>query len=64
MLLDITRAQNRLSPDTELALSAHRRVVAQYATTPDGRPELILYYGDKEIFFDEPVTESAPARKR
>ena len=38
----------------ELVLAMPRRMVVQYATTDDGRPELFLYYGDKEVSFDEP----------
>ena len=38
----------------ELALPLHKRMVAQYATNVDGNKELRLFYGDKEISFDEP----------
>lgn len=38
----------------ELRLPLHQRTVAQYATGDEGRRELRLYYGDKEISFDEP----------
>lgn len=38
----------------ELRLPLHQRVVTQYATGDEGRRELRLYYGDKEISFDEP----------
>src|SRR5436305_1773409 len=32
----------------------HKRMVAQYAVGESGARELHLYYGDKEICFDEP----------
>ncbi len=35
-------------------LPRHRRTIVQYATNEDGERELRLYYGDKEISFDEP----------
>jgi hypothetical protein len=37
-----------------LSLPLHRRMVVQYAQREDGVRELHLYYGDKEISFDEP----------
>lgn len=43
-----------VDPDDELALPLHKRVVAQYAKNEQGATELRLYYGDKEISFDEP----------
>jgi hypothetical protein len=43
-----------LAPDEELVLPLHKRVVTQYASGEDGAPELRLFYGDKEISFDEP----------
>jgi hypothetical protein len=43
-----------LTRETELVLPMHKRVVAQYATGEAGGRELRLYYGDKEISFDEP----------
>jgi hypothetical protein len=43
-----------LAPETELVLPMHKRVVAQYTTGETGARELRLYYGDKEISFDEP----------
>jgi hypothetical protein len=42
-----------LDPDEELVLPLHRRVVTQYAVGADGGTELRLFYGDKEISFDE-----------
>ena len=43
-----------LQPADELALPMSRRMVVQHGTTEDGRPELVLYYEDKEVSFDEP----------
>ena len=37
-----------------LMLSMHKRMVVQRATDESGHPELRLYYGPKEISFDEP----------
>jgi hypothetical protein len=42
-----------LAPGDELVLPMHKRVVTQYATGDNGAPELRLFYGDKEISFDE-----------
>jgi hypothetical protein len=47
-------AQRALEPDDELVLPMNKRVVAQYGSNEDGIRELTLYYGDKEISFDEP----------
>lgn len=44
-----------LQADDVLVLPLHRSVVTQFATGEDGTPELRLYYGDKEISFDEPA---------
>lgn len=38
----------------ELILPMPKRMVVQYRTTPAGKRELDLFYGDKEISFDEP----------
>jgi len=43
-----------LDADDELVFPKHRRVVTQYSTDASGAAELHLYYGDKEISFDEP----------
>ena len=43
-----------LAADDELIFPYHKRVVAQYATDASGGRELHLYYGEKEISFDEP----------
>lgn len=40
--------------DDELVLPMHKRVIAQYAKDAYGTTELRLYYGGKEISFDEP----------
>ena len=40
--------------DDELVLPLHQRLVAQYARDSLGATELRLFYGDKEISFDEP----------
>lgn len=42
-----------VDPDDELVLPMNKRTVAQYSTNEDGATELHLYYGDKEISFDE-----------
>lgn len=43
-----------LQPGDELVLPMSRRMVVQQTVSDDGRPELVLYYEDKEISFDEP----------
>jgi hypothetical protein len=43
-----------LQPGDELRLPMSRRMVVQQAVSDEGRPELILYYEDKEVSFDEP----------
>jgi hypothetical protein len=43
-----------LAADDMLVLPMHKRMVAQYAVNESGAPELRLYYGTKEISFDEP----------
>jgi hypothetical protein len=45
--------QPGLDPGEELLLPMHKRVVTQYAVDAAGTTELRLYYGDKEISFDE-----------
>ena len=53
-----SRGQERgagwLAADDELIFPKHKRVFAQYVTGESGVTELRLYYGDKEISFDEP----------
>lgn len=44
-----------LSPSDELILPMHKRVVVQYSTNEAGKKELHLFYGDKEISFDDPA---------
>lgn len=43
-----------LQPSDELVLPMSRRMVVQQTASDDGSPELLLYYEDKEISFDEP----------
>jgi hypothetical protein len=43
-----------LSRQDALVLPKHRRIVVQYLTNEAGVTGLHLYYGDKEISFDEP----------
>jgi hypothetical protein len=43
-----------LAPLDELVFPMHKRVFTQFSTDLSGAPELHLYYGDKEISFDEP----------
>jgi hypothetical protein len=50
----LSKPAAEIEPGTELCLPMHKRVVAQYATGDNGERELRLYYGDKEISFDEP----------
>ena len=53
-----TLAADRVRPIVsrwdDLVLPKHRRMVVQYLTNEAGATELHLYYGDKEISFDEP----------
>lgn len=44
-----------LVPTDALMLPMQRSVVRQYATNEDGVRELRLFYGDKEITFDDPA---------
>jgi hypothetical protein len=43
-----------LSAGDELVFPMHKRAFTQYSTQADGTRELHLYYGDKEVSFDEP----------
>jgi hypothetical protein len=43
-----------LDADDELIFPKHKRVITQYSTNESGVTELHLYYGEKEISFDEP----------
>jgi hypothetical protein len=43
-----------LEADEELVLPEHKLVFTQYSTDASGAAELRLYYGDKEISFDDP----------
>lgn len=46
--------QRVLRPEDELLLPFNKRIIAQYSREPSFGLELHLYYGDKEISFDEP----------
>jgi hypothetical protein len=50
----LAAARPPLGPDDELFFPHHKRVITQYSTDAHGAAELHLYYGDKEISFDEP----------
>ncbi len=43
-----------LKPEDELSFPQHKKVFSQYLTNTMNKPELTLFYGDKEISFDEP----------
>lgn len=43
-----------LSIDDELIFPLHKRSIVQYSVGESGSRELSIYYGDKEISFDEP----------
>jgi hypothetical protein len=43
-----------IAPGDELHLPMHKRVVVQYGVAGDGRRELHLYCGPREVVFDEP----------
>jgi hypothetical protein len=43
-----------IGTDDLLVLPMHKSMVVQYSTDRSGAPELHLYYGGKEISFDEP----------
>jgi hypothetical protein len=47
-------ARRALEVSDALVLPLHRRTVVQYALNEAGERELRLFYGDKEISFDEP----------
>ena len=46
--------QPPLEEDVALVFLQHKRVITQYSTDASGVRELHLYYGEKEISFDEP----------
>ncbi|MGE0314483.1 MAG: hypothetical protein AB7P21_22950 [Lautropia sp.] len=48
-------ATTSLVPSDMLLLPMQRSVVQQYALNPEGVRELRLFYGDKEISFDDPA---------
>ena len=43
-----------LEPHEELVFPKHKRLVAEYSAGESGKRELHLYYGEKDIVFDEP----------
>jgi hypothetical protein len=43
-----------INADDELVFPMHKRVIVQYSKGSTGSQELHLYYGDKEISFNEP----------
>lgn len=47
-------ARTGLAQDDALVLEAPKRVLLQYAKGETGADELALFYGDKEVSFDEP----------
>ena len=47
-------ARSVLGADDALIFPMHKRVIVQYSTDTSGNRELHLYYGDKEIAFDNP----------
>ncbi len=49
-----TPVRKTVDADDELVLYMHKRTITQYATNEDGVTELRLFYGAKEISFDEP----------
>lgn len=53
-VMDGGMERSRLVADDELVLPRHKRVFVQYVDGDGGGRELRLYYGDKEISFDEP----------
>ena len=53
LVQEMTR-QASLAATDELVLPKHKRVFVQYVDGENGARELRLYYGDKEISFDEP----------
>ena len=44
----------RLQPTDVLLFPMHKRSIVQYQPGAEGQQELFLFYGDKEISFDEP----------
>lgn len=46
--------QSSLEPEDMLCCPHHRRMVSEYVTTESGGQELHIYYGEKDITFDEP----------
>src|SRR5574337_1679761 len=46
--------QSSLEPEDKLFCPHYRRMVSEYVTIESGGQELRIYYGEKEITFDEP----------
>lgn len=46
--------QNLLEPEDQLSCPHYRRMVSEYVTTDSGGQELHIYYGERDITFDEP----------
>jgi hypothetical protein len=46
--------RGRLGKGDALVLEAPKRMVLQYMATDEGQTELVLFYGGKEVTFDEP----------
>jgi hypothetical protein len=53
-LVQVMTRRASLAATDELVLPKHKRVFVQYVDGDNGARELRLYYGDKEISFDEP----------
>ena len=49
-----TRADRPVLEEDELVFPKHKRVTTQYSPDPSGVTELHLYYGEKEVSFDDP----------
>ena len=43
-----------VSPEDELCFSKRKRLHSAYLRSLDGQPEFHIYYGNKEVIFDEP----------
>ena len=48
------QARKALEADDKLIFPMHKRVIVQYSSGISGSRELHIYYGDKEISFEEP----------
>ncbi len=52
--MGVTSEQRRLVVSDELILPNHKSMIVQYSKDESGKPELHLYFGEKEISFDDP----------